>query len=205
MPTQVRPECRSSAWTPAASSARRSQRHHRPGRARSGLGTGDHRCSRWGGPDRHDPLRPVRAGPAAGRGCARAVRGQRHREPIEYIQGDPADSTGFARATVLDLLVKYPEGELDAVWAGWDASAVGAYQATQETGRTEVLVTGVDGANSPSPTSRPVATGSRPCARTGQRSRPRWPTSSTRHFAGHDHAEGTVFVDAVVITAENAQ
>ena len=39
--------------------------------------------------------------------------------------------------TVLDLLVKYPEGDLDAVWAGWDASALGAFQATQETGRDE--------------------------------------------------------------------
>ena len=42
-------------------------------------------------------------------------------EIVEYVEGLPEDATGHAKATVLDFLVKYPEGELDAVWAGWDA------------------------------------------------------------------------------------
>ncbi len=88
-----------------------------------------------------DPFEPVRLRGAA----ARELFEANGIEVIEDIQGDPADSTGFAKTTVLDLLSKYPEGEVDGVWAGWDASALGAFQATQEAGRTEVVVTGVDG------------------------------------------------------------
>lgn len=88
-----------------------------------------------------DPFEPVRLRDEA----ARALFEENGIEILEYIQGDPADSTGFAKTTVLDLLSKYPEGEVDGVWAGWDASALGAYQATEEAGRTEVVITGVDG------------------------------------------------------------
>lgn len=88
-----------------------------------------------------DPFEPVRLRGEA----ARELFEAEGIEIIEYIQGDPADSTGFAKTTVQDLLSKYVEGEIDGVWAGWDASALGAFQATQETGRTEVVVTGVDG------------------------------------------------------------
>lgn len=88
-----------------------------------------------------DPFEPVRLRAEA----ARALFEAEGIEIIEYIQGDPADSTGFAKTTVQDLLSKYPQGEVDGVWVAWDASALGAFQATQETGRTEVVVTGVDG------------------------------------------------------------
>ncbi len=124
---------------------------------------------------------------------------------IEYIQGDPNDPTGFAKATVLDLLVKYPEGELDAVWAGWDATADGAYQATQEIGRDEVLVTGVDGQDFAVAN---VAKGENWIATVRQD----WPAISSTlvdivdaHFAGTDPTEQNVFVPAELITAENAQ
>jgi ribose transport system substrate-binding protein len=124
---------------------------------------------------------------------------------VEYIQGDPADATGFARATVLDLLVKYPEGDLDAIWAGWDATADGAYQATQELGRTDVLVTGVDGQDF---AVAAVAEGQNWIATVRQD----WPAITSAladivdaHFAGTDPAEQTVFVPAELITAENAQ
>ena len=66
-----------------------------------------------------DPFEPVRLRAEAARRCSRRVGV----EVVEYVQGDPEDSTGFASAVVGDLLAKYPEGELDAVWAGWDASA----------------------------------------------------------------------------------
>lgn len=88
-----------------------------------------------------DPFEPVRLRAAAARPLFEAAGFT----IVEDTQGDPADSTGFAKKTVLDWLVKYPEGELDAIWVAWDASALGAYQATEEAGRTEVLVTGVDG------------------------------------------------------------
>jgi ribose transport system substrate-binding protein len=148
-----------------------------------------------------DPFEPVRLRAEA----ARALFEESGIEIVEYIQGDPADSTGFANATVLDLLVKYPVGELDAVWAGWDASALGAFQATQEAGRPEVLVTGVDGQDF---ARAEVAKGLNWIATVRQD----WPTIATTladiidaHFAGTDPAEPTVFVPAVLITAENAE
>jgi ribose transport system substrate-binding protein len=124
---------------------------------------------------------------------------------VEDVQGDPVDPTNFAKATVLDLLVKYPEGDLDAVWAGWDASALGAFQATQEAGRPEVLVTGVDGQDF---ARAEVAKGQNWIATVRQD----WPTISTTladiidaYFAGVAPADTTVFVPAVLITAENAE
>lgn len=88
-----------------------------------------------------DPFEPVRLRAAAARVAFEAAG----ITVVEDTQGDPADSTGFAKKTVLDWLNKYPAGELDGVWVAWDASALGAYQATQEASRTEVIVTGVDG------------------------------------------------------------
>lgn len=88
-----------------------------------------------------DPFEPVRLRGAA----ARVLFEEAGIEVIEDVQGDPADSTGFAKTTSLDWLNKYGDGEIDGIWAGWDASALGAFQATQEAGRTEVVVTGVDG------------------------------------------------------------
>jgi len=88
-----------------------------------------------------DPFEPVRLRAEA----ARALFEQEGIEVVEDIQGDPADSTGFAKTTVQDLLSKYAEGELDGIWVAWDASALGAFQATQETGRTEIPITSVDG------------------------------------------------------------
>lgn len=148
-----------------------------------------------------DPFEPVRLRAEA----ARTIFGEAGIEVVENVQGDPADSTGFAKQTVLDWLTKYPAGELDAVWAGWDASALGAYQATQEAGRTEVLVTGVDGQDF---ARAEVAKGGNWLATVRQD----WATIATTltdiidaHFAGTDPAEPIVYVPAVLITAENAQ
>lgn len=88
-----------------------------------------------------DPFEPVRLRAAAARVAFEAAG----ITVVEDTQGDPADSTGFAKKTVLDWLNKYPAGELNGVWVAWDASALGAFQATEEAGRTEVIVTGVDG------------------------------------------------------------
>lgn len=147
-----------------------------------------------------DPFEPVHLRAEA----ARAAFAAAGIEVIEDTTGDPADSTGFAKATTLDWLTKYPQGELNAVWAGWDASALGAYQATQETGRTEVLVTGVDGQDF---ARAEVAKGGNWIATVRQD----WPTIATTltdiidaHFAGTDPAEPVVFVDAVLLTKDNA-
>ncbi len=147
-----------------------------------------------------DPFEPVRLRAEA----ARALFEENGIEVVEYVQGDPEDSTGFASATVGDLLAKYPEGELDAVWAGWDASALGAYQATVAADRTEVVVTGVDGQEF---AIAEVAKGGNWIATVRQD----WPVISTTvldlieaNAAGEAPAEEIVFVPAVLITAENA-
>lgn len=146
-----------------------------------------------------DPFEPVRLRAEA----ARALFDANGIEVVEYIQGDPEDSTGFAKATVGDLLVKYPEGELDAVWAGWDASALGAFQATQEGNRTEILVTGVDGQDF---AIAEVEKGTNWIATVRQD----WPTiASTVLDLIEDNAAGTpptepvVFVDAILVTADS--
>ena len=147
-----------------------------------------------------DPFEPVRLRAEA----ARAAFAAAGIEVIEDTTGDPADSTGFAKATSLDWLTKHPAGELNAIWAGWDASALGAYQATQETGRTEVLVTGVDGQDF---ARAEVAKGGNWIATVRQD----WPTIATTltdiidaHFAGTDPTEQIVYVPAVLLTKDNA-
>ncbi|MFE0558658.1 sugar ABC transporter substrate-binding protein [Paenibacillus sp. NPDC058910] len=45
------------------------------------------------------------------------------------------------------ILTKYPKGELDAIFATWDAFAIGAARALEEAGRTEVKIYGIDVSN----------------------------------------------------------
>ena len=149
----------------------------------------------------YDPFDPVHQRAEAAR-AAFAAAGV---EVIENTQGDPADSTGFAHQTALDWLTKYPAGQLNAIWAGWDASALGAYQATQETGRTDVLITGVDGQAF---AQAEVAKGGNWIATVRQD----WPTIATTltdiidaHFAGTDPTDTTVYVPAILITKDNAK
>lgn len=69
---------------------------------------------------------------------------------IEIIQPelaeDFANAPEDARTKTLDLLSQYPEGTLDAIHVGcWDQPAIGIVQALEESGRTDVLVTALDG------------------------------------------------------------
>ena len=146
-----------------------------------------------------DPFEPVRLRAEA----ARALFEENGVEVIEYVQGDPEDSTGFASAASATSR-QVPEGELDAIWAGWDASALGAYQATVAADRTEVIVTGVDGQEF---AIAEVAKGGNWIATVRQD----WPVISATvldlieaNAAGEAPAEEVVFVPAVLITAENA-
>lgn len=51
-----------------------------------------------------------------------------------------------ARKTMENLLLSNPEkGSITAVWAAWDEPAIGAAQAIEAAGRTEIIVAGVDG------------------------------------------------------------
>jgi ribose transport system substrate-binding protein len=148
-----------------------------------------------------DPFEPVRLRAVT----ARELFEENGIDIVEYIEGSPEDPTGFAKSTVLDLLVKYPEGELDAVWGGWDATSWGAFQATQEIGRDEVLVTGVDGTDF---AKAEIAKGLNWIATVEQD----WETITSTladvidaHFAGTDPEDPNVLVPGLLVTAENAQ
>lgn len=58
-----------------------------------------------------------------------------------------ADTTVQTQNAVQAMLKKYPEGELDAIFATWDAFAIGAARAVQEAGRDDVKIYGIDVSN----------------------------------------------------------
>lgn len=69
---------------------------------------------------------------------------------IEIVQPELAqefsNAPEDARKKTLDLPSQYPEGKLDAIHVGcWDQPAIGVVQAREEAGRTDVLVTALDG------------------------------------------------------------
>ncbi|MEM9584856.1 MAG: sugar ABC transporter substrate-binding protein [Pseudomonadota bacterium] len=69
---------------------------------------------------------------------------------IEIIQPELAEEFANApedaRKQTLDLLSQYPEGTIDAIHVGcWDQPAIGVVQALEEAGRTDVIVTALDG------------------------------------------------------------
>lgn len=69
---------------------------------------------------------------------------------IEIIQPELAEEFANApedaRRQTLDLLSQYPEGTIDAIHVGcWDQPAIGVVQALEESGRTDIVVTALDG------------------------------------------------------------
>ena len=69
---------------------------------------------------------------------------------IEILQPELAEEFANApedaRKQTLDLLSQYPEGTLDAIHVGcWDQPAIGVVQALEEAGRTDIIVTALDG------------------------------------------------------------
>lgn len=61
--------------------------------------------------------------------------------------GDFTNVAGLNADAIGSLLTRFPEGEVDAIWASWDAFATGAYTALVENGRTEIKIFGVDVSN----------------------------------------------------------
>lgn len=69
---------------------------------------------------------------------------------IEVIQPELAEAFANApedaRKKTLDLLNQHPKGTIDAIHVGcWDQPAIGIVQALEESGRTEIKVTALDG------------------------------------------------------------
>ncbi|MBN2897746.1 MAG: sugar ABC transporter substrate-binding protein [Clostridia bacterium] len=61
--------------------------------------------------------------------------------------GDFSNVAGLNADAIGSLLTRYPEGEIDAIWASWDAFATGAFTALNENNRNEIKIFGVDVSN----------------------------------------------------------
>lgn len=59
-----------------------------------------------------------------------------------------ADTSVQTQNAVSAMLNKYPEGEIDAIFATWDAFAIGAARALEEADREEIEIYGIDVSNS---------------------------------------------------------
>ncbi len=57
------------------------------------------------------------------------------------------DTSVQTQNAVSAMLTKYPEGEIDAIFATWDAFAIGAARALKEAGREEITIYGIDISN----------------------------------------------------------
>lgn len=66
---------------------------------------------------------------------------------IERFGVAAADTSVQTQNAVAAMLAKHPKGEIDAIWATWDAFAIGATRAVKEAGRDEIKVYGIDVSN----------------------------------------------------------
>ncbi|QED48125.1 sugar ABC transporter substrate-binding protein [Cytobacillus dafuensis] len=66
---------------------------------------------------------------------------------IERFGVASADTSGETKAAVAEMLKKHPKGEIDAIFATWDAFAIGAAEAIKEAGRDEIKIYGIDVSN----------------------------------------------------------
>lgn len=66
---------------------------------------------------------------------------------VERFGVAAADTSVQTQNAVAAMLNKYPKGELDAIFATWDAFAIGAARALKEAGREEVKIYGIDVSN----------------------------------------------------------
>lgn len=57
------------------------------------------------------------------------------------------DTTGQTQNAVASMLNAHSEGEIDAIFATWDAFAIGAARAVNEAGRDEIAIYGIDVSN----------------------------------------------------------
>ena len=63
----------------------------------------------------------------------------------EELAEEFANAPEDARQQTLDLLERYPQGELDAIHvACWDQPAIGVFEALKEADRTEIVVSAID-------------------------------------------------------------
>ncbi|OAS88320.1 MULTISPECIES: sugar ABC transporter substrate-binding protein [Metabacillus] len=66
---------------------------------------------------------------------------------IERFGVAAADTSVKTQNAVAAMLNKHPKGEIDAIFATWDAFAIGAARAIKEAGRDEIKIYGIDVSN----------------------------------------------------------
>ncbi|MGM7724023.1 sugar ABC transporter substrate-binding protein [Metabacillus sp. Hm71] len=66
---------------------------------------------------------------------------------IERFGVAAADTSVQTQNAVAAMLNKHPKGEIDAIFATWDAFAIGAARAIKEAGRDEIKIYGIDVSN----------------------------------------------------------
>ncbi|QWA09168.1 sugar ABC transporter substrate-binding protein [Sodalis ligni] len=103
------------------------------------------------------------------------------------------------------LLNKYPKGSVQAIWAGWDVPQIGATQAVDAAGRTEIKTYAVDG--SPDVVSLVKDPKSSAAAVIAQQPYLIGKTavqSVARYLAGDRSLPPATYVPAILVTKENA-
>lgn len=68
-------------------------------------------------------------------------------QELERFGVAAADTSVQTQNAVAAMLNKYPKGEIDAIFATWDAFAIGGARAIKEAGRDEIKIYGIDVSN----------------------------------------------------------
>ncbi|AWI06162.1 sugar ABC transporter substrate-binding protein [Clostridium drakei] len=66
---------------------------------------------------------------------------------VERFGVASSDTSVQTQNAVTAMLAKHPKGTIDAIYASWDAFAIGATRAVKEAGRNEIKVYGIDVSN----------------------------------------------------------
>jgi len=110
-----------------------------------------------------------------------------------------------ARKKTRNALSRYPKGEIDAVWACWDIPMVGAAQAIDQAGRSEIKVYGIDG----DPTALELIADPKSSYTATMAQRPDVIGAASinnvaRYLAGQkDGVPRTTYIDPVLVTKDN--
>ena len=111
-----------------------------------------------------------------------------------------------AYGQIAEMLNKYPaHGSIDAIWSAWDIPQIGATQALQAAGRTEIRTYGVDGSPEAvrlllDPKSPAAAIVAQQPALIGKTAI----DNVARYLAGDRHLPPQTFIDSRLVTKANA-
>lgn len=110
-----------------------------------------------------------------------------------------------AYSQISQLLNKYPKGSVQAIWAAWDVPQIGATQAVDAAGRSEIKTYAVDGSPDvvslvKDPTSSAAAVVAQQPYLIGKTA----VQNAARYLAGDRNLPPATYVPSLVVTKENA-